>query len=144
MSPRARHRLRQGWDFVVDALSGRMGVLMMTLAYAVFAVVLLGYVSTQVYTNSLMEDISARKHEQRLAKERIARLTARYAALSSRARIGSYCEERLGMVQADAGNVVRLAVEGEGDAHGGVLRFTEEPADLLGSDIGGLSEVIQR
>ena len=37
---------------------------MMVLGYLTFAVLLLAYVSTQVYTSSLMEDVAARKREE--------------------------------------------------------------------------------
>jgi C4-dicarboxylate-specific signal transduction histidine kinase len=147
LTQRTRQRLRHVWEFVVDALSGRLGVLMMTLAYASFAVVLLAYVSTQVYTNSLMEDISARKHEEREVKERIARLTARYSSLTSRARVSGYCEGKLGMVQADATVVTRLSVEGDRAALSSAREFTEDAVsipDVLGSEIGGLTEVIRK
>jgi hypothetical protein len=94
-----------------------------------------------------MEDISARKQEERAVKERIARLTARYASLTSRTRISKYCEDRLGMVQADAGTVTRLSVEGDEGALSATLEFVEEPVripDVMGSDVGGLTEVIRK
>lgn len=140
-------RLRYAWQFLLDALSGRLGVLMMTFAYASFAVVLLAYVSAQVYTDSLMEDISGRRQDQRQAREKIVRLTAQYASLASRARIGAYCEKKLGMVQADAADVMRLSID-TGDRSS--LKADEFPArpveipDVLGSEIGSLSEVMNK
>jgi len=140
-------QLRYACQFVLDALSGRLGVLMMTLAYASFAVVLLAYVSTQVYTDSLMEDISGRREAQRQAKEQIVRLTAQYASLASRSRIGGYCEDKLGMVQADAADVMRLSIATGDRSSLKAAEFHAQPAeipDMIGSEIGSLSEVMKK
>jgi hypothetical protein len=139
-------RLRRVGQFALDALTGRLGVFMMTLSYAVFAVVLLGYVSTQVYTNSLMEDIGARRREQAKLRERIGHLTAKYASLASRARVADYCEEKLSMVEADTTQMVRVSVE-DGHIITGRREFIQEPVrvtDMLGSELGDLTEVIRR
>jgi cell division protein FtsL len=139
-------RARRAGQFILDALSGRLGILMMTLAYAVFAVVLLAYVSTQVYTNSLMEDISARMTEQRELKDSIGRLTAEYAALASRIRVSDYCEKKLSMIEADGDQVIRVAVDAE-NSFSSTRPFTGEPvrvSDVLGSEIGELTEVMRR
>jgi hypothetical protein len=139
-------RLRRVGHFVLDALTGRLGVFMMTLSYAAFAVVLLGYVSTQVYTNSLMEDIAARRREQTELRERIGHMTARYTSLASRSRVSSYCENKLSMVEADTSQMVRISVEG-GDAFSGPREFARESVrvtDMLGSELGDLTEVINR
>lgn len=146
MSRQNRHEtLRATSQFVVDALSGRMGIVMMTLAYASLAVVLLAYVSTQVYTSSLIEDIGARKIEERRLKEHISVMTADYARLTSRTRIAPYCEDVLGMVPANAKSMTRVWM-------GGNTRVAEktewlaspiEIQSVLGSDIVGMSEVIR-
>jgi cell division protein FtsL len=146
MSARGLERLRRATQFVLDALSGRLGVLMMTLSYASFAVVLLAYVSTQVYTDSLLEDINGNRREELELKERIGRLTASYASLSSRARVSAYCEERLGMVEADVTEVIRVAVDGSQE-FSSAEDFTSDPVhipDVLGSEIGDLTEVMRR
>jgi cell division protein FtsL len=133
--------------FVVDTLTGRLGVAMMVAGYSTCAFVLLGYVSTQVYTYSLMEDIHKREQVQRMKKESIGLLTERYAALSSRKRIIGICESRLDMVPADASHLERVAVDLRRTPD--VLRadFKEEPVDLpgmMGSNINEITEVIQR
>jgi cell division protein FtsL len=146
MSAKRLERVRRASQFVLDTLSGRLGVLMMTLSYASFAVVLLAYVSTQVYTDSLMEDITGCKREERELKERIGRLTAQYAALSARARVSAYCEDKLGMIEADVTQIVRVVIDGD-DEFSSAEDFTSEPVwipDVLGSEIGDLTEVMQR
>lgn len=146
MSARGLERLRRTVQFVLDALSGRLGVFMMTLSYTSFAVVLLAYVSTQVYTDSLLEDINGNRREEQELKERIGRLTAQYASLSSRARVSAYCEEKLGMVEADVNQVIRVAVDDEHE-FSSAEDFTGEPVripEVLGSEIGELTEVMKR
>lgn len=144
----AAKRAKRAGQFVADALAGRLGVLLMTMSYALLAVVLLGYVSTHVYTSSLMEDVAARDRERRELKERIGRLTTQYASLSSRARISSYCEERLGMVEAGVTHVTRVRIEAGQSRR--VSEFAEsDPAgisvrDVLGSHYGDLSRVMQK
>ncbi len=133
--------------FVVDTLTGRLGVGMMVAGYTTCAFVLLGYVSTQVYTYSLMEDIHKREQTQRMKKESIGLLTERYATLSSRERIIGICESRLDMVPAGAAQLERVAIDFQRAPD--VLRadFEEEPVDLpgmMGRNINEITEVIQR
>jgi len=133
--------------FVVDTLTGRLGVGMMVTGYTTCAFVLLGYVSTQVYTYSLMEDIHQREQAQRTIKESIGLLTERYATLSSRERIIGICESRLDMVPAGASQLERVAIDFRRTPD--VLRadFEEEPVDLpgmMGRNINEITEVIQR
>jgi hypothetical protein len=128
-------------------LTGRLGVGMMVAGCAACAFVLLGYVSTQVYTYSLMEDIHKREELQRTKKESIGLLTKQYAALSSRERIIGICESRLDMVPAGASQLERVAIDFQRIPN--VLRaeFEEEPVDLpgmLGHNINEITEVIQR
>jgi len=129
--------------FLLNALSGRLGVPMMVMAYVSFAIVLLGYVSTQVYTHSLMEDVAARKRSELALRERIGVLTARYATATSKARVSVTCEEDLGLVESTSADVVRLAVRG--------ADLPETPRDrevrvddVLGSDMSGLSQVMRK
>ena len=133
--------------FVVDTLTGRLGVGMMVAGYSTCAFVLLGYVSTQVYTYSLMEDIHMREQTQRMKIESIGLLTESYAALSSRERIIGICEARLGMVPAGASQLERVAIDSRWVPD--VLRadFEEEPVDLpgmMGRNITEITEVIRR
>ncbi len=118
---------------------------MMTLSYVAFAVVLLGYVSTQIYTDSLMEEISARMRDERAFKERIGRLTTEYAYLASRSRVSMYCEQKLDMVEAEAAQIIRVSLDDDDDM-ARAREFSEVPVripEVLGSDIGALSRVMQ-
>jgi hypothetical protein len=103
-------------------------------------------VSTQVYTNSLMEDISARKRDERALKERIGQLTTGYVSLASRSRVSSYCENKLDMVEADAAQVIRVSLDDDDDI-ARAREFSEGPVripEILGSDIGELTRVMRR
>ena len=141
-------RFRRLLTLVADALAGRMGMPMMLLSYASFAVLLLAYVSTQVYTSSLMEDISELQREERLCKEHIGLLMGDYAALASRSRIARYCENELGMVQADTHNMKRVAVEQRrGNEGARPQEFDQLPvqiSNVLGADLSGITEVIRQ
>jgi hypothetical protein len=85
----------------------------MVLGYSACAVVLLAYVSTKVYTYSLMEDISACERTQRMLKEKVGLLTESYAELSAMGRITEICEEKLAMVPADTGRLIRVSVDAD-------------------------------
>lgn len=139
--------LKKVTQFTTDALTGRRGIFMMILAYSSLAVVLLAYVSTQVYTSSLMEDISGKKMVKRDLKEKIGLLTAEYTSLASRGRISRICEEKLGMIEGNTRLVERILVRpGIYDLEPR-MEFTERPIDLprvLGSDIGGITEVMRK
>jgi len=125
--------------FVADALTGRLGVGIMVLSYSTCAVVLLVYVSSQVYTYSLMEDVAARGRTERDLKENTGLLTERYANLSSIERISRICETKLGMVPAKTGQLVRVSIDAEwaprrreiefGDDAGGVPGMTDRQTD---------------
>ena len=124
-----RNRLLVVGQFLLDALAGKLGAPMMVLGYATFAVLLLAYVSTQVYTSSLMEDVAARKRDEVLVRERIGVLTARYATMTSKSRVSRHCEEDLGLIGATQDDVVRVAVEGR--APGDVAPSAERVAGAL-------------
>lgn len=79
--------------------------------YSVVAVLLLTYVSAQVYTTALTQNITELKQERHSRKEVLNNLTSDYIALSSRTRVTDYCESVLGMVQAGDGSFERFAVE---------------------------------
>jgi hypothetical protein len=139
--------MRVAGQFAGDALSGRLGLFMMTLAYATLGVVLLGYVSTQVYTNSLMERLSGAEANRRRTEEQVGLLMRDYAALVSRQRVSAYCEDRLGMVEGDAGRITRVRLRGADE----LLRRPPEapvaPVDMpevLGSNIVGITEAMRR
>jgi hypothetical protein len=133
-------------QFVVDALTGRLGVVMMTLAYASFGVILLAYVSTQVYTGSLMEDIARREDDARNMREEIGLLTTAYASLVSKTRIAGYCEDELGMVEASDRLLTRVIIDGSDKRSAPRVEFSRgiEIREVMGSEIGSISEVMRR
>jgi len=139
--------MRVAGQFVADALGGRLGLFMMTLAYAALGVMLLGYVSTQVYTNSLMEGVSAGEVDRRRAQEQVGLLMRDYAALVSRERVSDYCESRLGMIEGDAARITRVRLRGDDELLG--PSGPERPApvgmpEVLGSNIVGITEAMRR
>ena len=132
---------------VADALTGRLGVAAMVLGYSVCAVGLLVYVSSQVYTFSLMEDISELERKQRVLKETVGLLTEDYAELSSMDRITRICEEKLGMNPADAGGLIRVSIDTDWAPGGARNDFDDQIDDLpgmMGRSIDELTEVIRR
>lgn len=139
-----KHRVLVVGQFFLDALAGRLGAPMMVMGYVTFAVLLLAYVSTQVYTSSLMENVAARKRDELVLRERIGVLTARYATMTSKSRVSRHCEEDLGLVGATQNDVVRVAVDGP------ELRADSAPedpvrvGDVLGADVSELSQVMRR
>lgn len=139
-----KHRVLVVGQFFLDALAGRLGAPMMVMGYVTFAVLLLAYVSTQVYTSSLMENVAARQREELVLRERIGVLTARYATMTSKSRVSRHCEEDLGLVGATQNDVVRVAIDGP------VLRADSAPEDpvrvddVLGADVSELSQVMRR
>jgi len=146
VKPRSGWRIATGLIF--DALSGRLGVSLMALAYASFAVVLLAYVSTQVYTSSLNEQISRRRSLERSVEEQMGLLTAEYTRLASRARIAPFCEDKLGMVEADKESMHRLRINGD-DNDDPFLRSLDAdgPVALPGwtaTEINGITEAKKR
>jgi hypothetical protein len=131
-------------QFFLDALAGRLGAPMMVLAYATFAVLLLAYVSTQVYTSSLMEDVAARKRDELLLRERIGVLTARYSTMTSKSRVSRHCEENLGLVGATQDEVVRVAIDGPTVDAAARLDGAVRVEQVLGSNVSTLSQVMRR
>ena len=137
-----KHRMIVAGQFLLDALGGKLGAPMMVMGYVTFAVLLLAYVSTQVYTSSLMEEVAARKRDELALREKIGVLTARYATMTSKSRVSRHCEESLGLVGATQNDVVRVAVDGP-------ARPQDEPrllrvTDVLGADVSQLSQVMRR
>jgi hypothetical protein len=125
------------------ALGGRLGAPMMVLGYLVVAGVLLLYVSAQVYTHTLMEDVAARTRREVVARERVGMLTARYATMTSKSRISRACEERLGLEESTTSDVVRVVIDGAprpDGAHGAAARAR----DASDSGLGDLSRVMRR
>lgn len=129
-------------QFAVNALGGKLGAPIMVLAYLSLALFLLAYVSTHVYTHSLMEDIAARKRAVVVLDERIGVLTAEYATSTSKSHVSTVCESQLGLVESTSADVVRVAVEGGGPA--APREDDIRVGDVLGSDVSNLSQVMRR
>jgi hypothetical protein len=139
------NRVRLVGQFWLDALAGRLGAPMMVLGYLTFAVLLLAYVSTQVYTSSLMEEVAARKRQELQVRERIGVLTARYATMTSKSRVSRHCEEDLGLVGATQNEIVRVAIDGRALENAAPAAESSLRVDqVLGADVSGLSQVIRR
>jgi hypothetical protein len=90
-----------------------------------------------------MEDVSARKRQEVVAREKIGVLTARYATMTSKSRVSRECEGQLGLVESTTAEVVRVVIDG--------ARIPDAPPGdevridhVLGSDIDGLTQVIRR
>jgi hypothetical protein len=128
-------------QLMLDALAGKLGVPMMVVGYVTFAVLLLAYVSLQVYTNSLMEGVSARKREELALQEQIGVLTAQYATMTSKSRISQYCEEDLGLVTATMNEVVRVAIDSRAIDEM-APRPVERVGETLTEDIHDLTQVM--
>jgi hypothetical protein len=130
-------------QFLLDALSGRLGVPMMVMGYVAFAVLLLGYVSIQVYTNTLMESVTSRKRTELALQEHIGILTAEYATMTSKSRISHHCEEDLGLVTATSNDVVRVRVD-PNSMEDMPARPVEGVGQTIAGDVGDLTQVIRR
>ncbi len=139
-----RHRALVAGQLLLDALAGKLGAPMMVMGYITFAVLLLAYVSTQVYTSSLMEDVAARKREELATRERLGVLTARYATMTSKSRVSRHCEESLGLVGASQDDVVRVAVDGMGRLDDPSTDSSVRVERVLGADVSELSQVMRR
>ena len=138
-----RNAFSDGIQIFFAALGGKLGAPMMVAGYLVVAVLLLAYVSAQVYTNSLMEDVGARKRREIVAREKIGVLTARYATMTSKSRVSRQCEEDLGLVESTTSDVVRVAIDGAPapeSSRTAAVQIDRVP----GSDIGSLTRVMRQ
>ena len=95
---------------VITALTGQAKLSVTLAVYSFLALVLLAYVSAQVYTSVLSLEISQLKTQRYRCKENLNRLTSEYVALSSGARVSKYCEDVLGMIKAGDESVERYGV----------------------------------
>ncbi len=94
--------------------------------YAGIALLLLTYVSAQVYTTVLTQDIAQLKRASQGRKETLNRLTSEYISVSSRARVTEYCESKLGMVQANDDIFERFAVKDDPNSPRQPVEFAHE------------------
>jgi hypothetical protein len=129
--------------FVADALTGRLGITVMVMGYSICAFVLLAYVSTKVYTYSLMEDISACERRQKNMKEKVGLLTEKYAELSAMGRITRICETKLGMEPADTGRMLRVSIDAGWSPGGTGGDFEDGGADIPGTVDRGIDEITE-
>jgi hypothetical protein len=96
---------------LISALTGQARLSVTILVYTVVAVLLLTYVSAQVYADVLRQEIAGFKLERCDLKEDLNMLTSDYVASSSRSRVSQYCEKELGLVKAAGESLEILAVE---------------------------------
>jgi hypothetical protein len=96
---------------LVSALTGQMKVGVTIFVYSVFALLLLAYVSVQIYAGVLRQDIAGLKLERSDLKESLNKLTGDYVSISSRSRVSRYCETELGMVRVGGEDLQVLAVD---------------------------------
>jgi hypothetical protein len=100
---------------MISALTGQAKISVTIFVYTVIAVLLLAYVSAQVYADVLRQEIAVYKQERCDLREDLNMLTSDYVAHSSRSRVSRYCENKLGMVKAGGESLEILAVDrGEG------------------------------
>lgn len=129
INKRSKHSYQRLGHWLAAALTGQTGLPVTITVYAVIAVLLLVYVSAQVYTGVLTQEITA-LHEERVRRtESLNKLTAQYVTLSSRTRVGAYCENVLGMRQASEDDCQRFAV-GEETAFKKLVEFAQHSDPL--------------
>lgn len=97
-------------QLLISALTGQTKIHVTIAVYSLLALLLLGYVSAQIYTSVLAQGIAERKGVRHSHKEYLSKLTSDYVALSSRERITEYCESVLGMTRVGDGQLERFAV----------------------------------
>jgi len=115
---------------LVTALCGQCRTPVTLLVYGTAAVLLLAYVSGQVYASAMTQRISALKSERHEYKERLNLLTSEYVALTSRVRVTDYCRNTLGMIEAKDGSLERFAVGFEEIDYLEPADFTRRPPPL--------------
>ena len=94
---------KQFSQVMLSALTGQAKVGVTIAVYATIATLLLTYVSAQIYAGVLMQEIAELKQARCDLNEEANTLTGDYVSLSSRKRVSEFCERRLGMVEAAAG-----------------------------------------
>lgn len=97
-------------QFLVPALMGQARMVTTLAVYGVIAVLLLTYVTAQVYTSMLTQEIAVLKIERSQQREHLNVLTSDYVSQTSRVRVAKYCADKLGMVTAHDNSFERFAV----------------------------------
>ena len=114
----------------ISALTGQTKLSVTLVVYSFLALMLLTYVSAQVYTSVLSQEISELKTQRYRCKENLSRLTGEYVALSSGTRVSQYCEDVLGMIKAGDKAVQRYAVQNAFGDFADPVEFTRVLAPL--------------
>ncbi|UCH83425.1 MAG: hypothetical protein JSW50_13350 [Candidatus Latescibacterota bacterium] len=122
---------KQFSHIMLTALTGQAKVSVTIAVYATVAVLLLAYVSAQIYAGVLMQDIAELKQARCDLREEANTLTGDYVSLSSRNRVSKYCEQRLGMVEATAGESFEiLAVNGGSEGFSIPMELTRKQTTI--------------
>jgi len=95
---------------MLSALTGHSKVGVTIAVYSAVALLLLAYVSVQIYAGVLRQEIVVLEQQRVETKETLNKLTGEFVRLSSRDRVIEYCEKKLGMVRLDGENFEVLAV----------------------------------
>lgn len=115
--------------FVVSALAGRSKVGVTIFVYSVLAVLLLAYVSAQIYAGVLRTEITSLEKQKLATKEAFYRLTGRYVSMSARGPVSEYCEKVLKMRSVSGETLEIVAVSGDIDP-GAAVAMTRKPEAL--------------
>jgi cell division protein FtsL len=129
------------------ALLGQGKVSVTIVVYCLIAAMLLAYVSAQIYTNVLVEDVARLKRETTLQQETMNRLTTSYVASTSRNRVIRYCESSLGMVEVSEDCLQRFAIKYGDDGSMEELQFTRPTmpsGGRFGYSMRGVREVLRK
>jgi hypothetical protein len=97
--------------FLASVIVGNAGVPTTIFVVSICALLMLTYVTAQIYSTVLSERISALESKQLIYREKIHTLTSRYTELASRERVAGYCENVLGMIEADSDSMRRIAID---------------------------------
>jgi cell division protein FtsB len=109
---------------MLSALTGQAKLSVTILVYSTIAMLLLTYVSAQIYAGVLAKEIAELKQARCEIKEEANKLTGDYVSLSSRSRVSKFCENKLGMIEAAAGESFEIL------AVGGALEGLSAPMEL--------------
>jgi hypothetical protein len=96
---------------LVTVISGNASMRTLILVCGASVLVILAYVSTQIYSARLLDNVLDLKQQKLLLQETVNDLTGVQASLSCRAKVIGYCEEKLGMTKAADDAIIRVAVE---------------------------------
>jgi hypothetical protein len=97
--------------FAVSALTAQTRIGVTIVVYSALALLLLLYVSVQIYAGVLRQEIASLKRERSDLRETLNVLTGDYVSLASGVRVSKYCENELGMVRVGGKNFEVVAVD---------------------------------